>query len=554
MANTHKKLETVTVGAAGGVSSISFTSIPQTYTDLVIKLSSRSSNPYIDINFNGLATNFSSLYGYGNGSSVGGGTQAKFLGVGSSTSNTANTFGNLEVIIANYASSHYKSYSAYSAQETNAASAEMHTVAGLWSNTAAITSVQIYPEGSGTFAQYTTATLYGVFKADVSGAPSAPTSVTATAGNTTASVAFTPAGQTAGLFTVTSSPGSITGTGSASPITISGLTNDTSYTFTVTAANPLGVSAASSASSAVTPLVPKVGYFAGGTDSNKKSNIYALNMNTETTSTLSATLTTAREKMGSASNSGTAGYFAGGADDVTTYLRDVDKLAFATNTKTNLASKLGASGRSGNAGMANSGTAGYFAGGSNPSVRSDITKLAFSNDAATTLSATMTTGLDNAAGLANSGTAGYIGGGYNGAPGTLQRIEKFTFSDDTKSAASGFALPGRQHLTGFANSGTAGYWSGGEDNNPALINELVKTTFSNDARSQLSATLPATTYKQAAASLNGTAGYIAGGYSAGEYSNTIYKLLYSNETRSTLGATLAGVRASAGGLADSGTL
>lgn len=256
MANTYKKLETVTVGA-GGVSSISFTSIPQTYTDLVIKLSSRSSNPYIDINFNGLATNFSSLYGYGNGSSVGGGTQAKFLGVGSSTSNTANTFGNLEVIIANYVSSQYKSYSAYSAQETNAASAEMHTVAGLWSNTAAITSIQIYPEGSGTFSQYTTATLYGIFKADVSSVPSAPTIGTANVGNLSASVTFTVVSDAAS-YTMTSSPGGITETGTTSPIRVSGLTAGTAYTFTCKANNPLGASAFSAASNSVTPTTPGV--------------------------------------------------------------------------------------------------------------------------------------------------------------------------------------------------------------------------------------------------------------------------------------------------------
>jgi hypothetical protein len=251
MANTHKKIQTVTVGA-GGAASIAFTSIPQTYTDLVIRLSGRSSNPYIDINFNSLATNFYALYGGGTGTALASGTQAKFLGAVSSTSNTANAFGSMDIVIANYASSQYKVYRATSAQETNATAAEMYMVSGLWSNTAAITSVQIIPAGSGTFSQYTTATLYGVFKENVSGAPSAPTSVTATGSELTASVAFTPAGQTASLYTVTSSPGSITATGTSSPIVVSGLTEGQAYTFTVTAANPLGTSAASSASNSIT--------------------------------------------------------------------------------------------------------------------------------------------------------------------------------------------------------------------------------------------------------------------------------------------------------------
>jgi len=67
--------------------------------------------------------------------------------------------------------------------------------------------------------------------------PQAPTIGTVTAGNAQVSVAFT-AGATGGSaitgYTVTSSPGNITGTGSSSPIVVTGLTNGTAYTFTVT--------------------------------------------------------------------------------------------------------------------------------------------------------------------------------------------------------------------------------------------------------------------------------------------------------------------------------
>jgi uncharacterized protein (TIGR02145 family) len=87
--------------------------------------------------------------------------------------------------------------------------------------------------------------------------PGAPTAVVATAGNSSASVAFVaPAnngGSTITGYTVTSNPGSFTGTGSSSPIIVTGLTNGTSYTFTVVATNAVGNSASSAASSAVTP-------------------------------------------------------------------------------------------------------------------------------------------------------------------------------------------------------------------------------------------------------------------------------------------------------------
>jgi uncharacterized protein (TIGR02145 family) len=87
--------------------------------------------------------------------------------------------------------------------------------------------------------------------------PGPPTSVVATAGNASASVAFVAPTNNGGSaitgYTVTSSPGGFNATGATSPINVTGLTNGTAYTFTIVATNAIGNSSPSTASSAVTP-------------------------------------------------------------------------------------------------------------------------------------------------------------------------------------------------------------------------------------------------------------------------------------------------------------
>ena len=164
MADTFVKIATVTVGS-GGASSIDFTSIPSTYTDLVIKLSARdtSSNTNYNLIFNNDSSAiYDTLRLYGNGSSTFSdkftNQNAGYIGWQTQSTYTANTFSNNEVYIPNYAGSSYKSVSNDGVSENNATAAQQTFQSVLWGSTAAINRITI----SQTMAQHTTATLYGI--------------------------------------------------------------------------------------------------------------------------------------------------------------------------------------------------------------------------------------------------------------------------------------------------------------------------------------------------------------------------------------------------------
>jgi len=160
-------IQTVTVGS-GGAASIDFTSIPQTYTDLVVRLSGRSTTADADmyISFNSNTANYSRRVLRGNGSAASSTSGSdRYVGTIDSSGETASTFGNWEIYVPNYTTSNNKSYSIDSVEENNATQAFQYMIAGLWSNSAAITSIKLEFIAAGTFAQYSTATLYGVTSA-----------------------------------------------------------------------------------------------------------------------------------------------------------------------------------------------------------------------------------------------------------------------------------------------------------------------------------------------------------------------------------------------------
>jgi hypothetical protein len=168
---TFTLISSVTVGS-GGASSIDFTSIPSTYTDLCIKLSARVTGTgtiaNIGLKFNNITTSFSGLYLGGNGSSAVSGSPVTELTIWTATYNdsTVNTFGNSEIYIPNYTSANNKSVSTDGVGENNATDGRQAFTATLWSNISAINRITLTPQvGPGDFMQHSTAYLYGVSNA-----------------------------------------------------------------------------------------------------------------------------------------------------------------------------------------------------------------------------------------------------------------------------------------------------------------------------------------------------------------------------------------------------
>lgn len=174
MANTYQAIAKVTVGS-GGAASIDFTSIPATYTDLVLVSSlrnnqNRSPEQYIyhTLKFNNSSSNYTWRSLYAESTTVQSQNDTSGMYFYSPTASAvANIFSNNMAYIPDYAGSNYKSVSIESVSENNATGNLLWFLdlsAGLWSQTTAINQITIVAFGATNFVQYSTATLYGIKK------------------------------------------------------------------------------------------------------------------------------------------------------------------------------------------------------------------------------------------------------------------------------------------------------------------------------------------------------------------------------------------------------
>ena len=152
--------------------SITFTEIPDTFTDLLLVFSMRINDGGSTVSGSVFANSYltgtySRRQFIGNGSSVSSSSVASdtevFVGSINANGSTANTFSSGQVYIPNYRSSNQKSFSIETVQERNATTASQTLIAYLWNQTAAITSLSLGSyERVQTMMSGTTASLYGI--------------------------------------------------------------------------------------------------------------------------------------------------------------------------------------------------------------------------------------------------------------------------------------------------------------------------------------------------------------------------------------------------------
>lgn len=162
--------DSIATATPSGVNSVTFSSIPQTYKHLQLRLLTKSSNAGAGINWYAQAnsdtgTNYSVHQLYADGSSVGSNGSQNFTAFyGNQTVGTSNTniFGISIMDILDYTNTNkYKTSKCLGGHDENGAG-DIEFRSGVWMNTSAITSLTVFLDSSKTWQQYSSIALYGI--------------------------------------------------------------------------------------------------------------------------------------------------------------------------------------------------------------------------------------------------------------------------------------------------------------------------------------------------------------------------------------------------------
>ena len=155
MATTYTLINSNVLSSSAA--SITFSSIPATYTDLVLRCSLRNTagttivNTRITFNsIGGTAYSYTFIRGSGTAASSGNNSSGAntLLSYHNGSTTTADTFSSLEVYVPSYTASQNKPFSSFLSQENNLTAAFTAATAGLLSDTAVINSITLTPDAN----------------------------------------------------------------------------------------------------------------------------------------------------------------------------------------------------------------------------------------------------------------------------------------------------------------------------------------------------------------------------------------------------------------------
>jgi len=286
--------------------------------------------------------------------------------------------------------------------------------------------------------------------------PDAPTGVSASGGDESASVSFTAPSDEGGsaiteygAVALNSGETVATGTASSSPVTVSGLTNGTSYTFKVWAINAYGPSGYSGASGAVSPAAPTA-LFSGGSDAAGSlwNVISSVNISSAGNATDFGDLTLITQR-GSACASSTRGIFGGGASSTGNAFNVISYITIAsTGNATDFGDLLSGGNSAPTAGCSND-TRGLFVGAYNSNTINYIT-IASAGNATDFGDMLYNPGPFGSVGACASSTRATFGGGYSGGT-PLNTINYVTIASTGNATDFGGLSVSRYSLAACSN-------------------------------------------------------------------------------------------------------
>jgi hypothetical protein len=303
-------------------------------------------------------------------------------------------------------------------------------------------------------------------------APDSPTGVSGTGGNTQVDVSFTAPTDVGGSaitgYRVTDSTGSHGASGSSSPITVTGLTNDTSYTFNVWAINAFGYSAPSDSTGSVTPSFQRA-VIAGGWNGSENNVIDYVSITSTGNATDFGDLVITRRNYGGGIGSTTRGVFTGGYNpSVGPDAASMDYITFASTGNAADFGDMFLARR--NHGMMSNNTRGLSFG--DLGAGNDIEYITIASTGNGTDFGNLTQGTDDVPAGSGSSTRGVIGGGSAGGNVT-NVISYITFGSTGNATDFGDLSLARRYLASSSSSTRAIFGGGSSSTSVASFRDEI---------------------------------------------------------------------------------